>query len=169
MFAEEVMHHGVLTVRPDASLDDLERVLLESGVSGCPVLSGDRVVGVVTLMDIVASGARAHEETSPLSDYFSAKEAPSAANDAQGGNQWARPPRKGSFTKQVKDVMSTHVVSVAPHASIELVAKTMAQRHVHRVLVISGQELRGIISSFDIVKLLANGRLRNTALATDWE
>ena len=52
------------------------------------------------------------------------------------------------------DAMTPGGVSVSPDASIEEVAKTLRQRRIHRVLVLDGEAVVGIISTFDLVKLL---------------
>ena len=50
--------------------------------------------------------------------------------------------------------MTESLVSVAPDAPIAEVARLMRQNRVHRVLVIDGDALQGIVSTFDVVGVL---------------
>lgn len=49
----------------------------------------------------------------------------------------------------VADVMTRELVTVTPETSVAEVAKTMHDQHIHRVLVVKGRELVGVITSFD--------------------
>src|SRR5437763_8714046 len=49
-----IMTTDVVTVEPSAGVIDVARLMVSSGVSGVPVVSGGRVVGIVTEADIVA-------------------------------------------------------------------------------------------------------------------
>ena len=55
----------------------------------------------------------------------------------------------------VRNWMSPKVIGVAPDASLREVCQTMASDGVHRVLVVEGRRLLGIVTSFDVVRLLA--------------
>lgn len=56
------------------------------------------------------------------------------------------------------DVMTREVVSVSPETPIEEVAATMRNQHVHRVLVIDGGELVGVLTTFDLLRALVRDR-----------
>jgi CBS domain-containing protein len=51
-------------------------------------------------------------------------------------------------------------VSVAPDTPLPEVARLLHTRHIHRVLVTEGKVVRGVISTLDLVRLIADGRLR---------
>jgi len=54
----EVMTSPVVTISPDATVDQAIKTMLSHGISGLPVLDGDRLVGIVTktdLLDLVES------------------------------------------------------------------------------------------------------------------
>ena len=50
---EDVMTHDVLTVEPDTPLDDAARLLRRKRIGALPVVSGGRVVGIVTRSDLL--------------------------------------------------------------------------------------------------------------------
>ena len=52
---------------------------------------------------------------------------------------------------RVSNVMTTEVVSVSPDASASDVARTLCEQRVHRVMVMDGERLAGLISTFDLV------------------
>ena len=59
----------------------------------------------------------------------------------------------------VADVMTTETIAVAPEAPISEVARLIRKNHIHRVLVVlpgedGGAEIAGLISLFDLVRLL---------------
>src|SRR5437867_7515510 len=49
-----LMTTDVVTVEPSTGVIDVARLMISSGVSGVPVVSGGHVVGIVTEADIVA-------------------------------------------------------------------------------------------------------------------
>jgi CBS domain-containing protein len=57
------------------------------------------------------------------------------------------------------DVMTKTLVTVAPDQPVAAVAKTLAARGIHRVLVVEGGRLCGVVSSLDVVRLVGEGRL----------
>ncbi len=50
---EDIMTDDVLTVGPDASIEDVATVLTEEDVNRVPVVEGDKLIGIVSRGDIV--------------------------------------------------------------------------------------------------------------------
>jgi CBS domain-containing protein/anti-sigma regulatory factor (Ser/Thr protein kinase) len=50
---EEVMNHNVITVTPDSSMQDLKEILRIKRISGAPVVENDRLVGVISIEDLI--------------------------------------------------------------------------------------------------------------------
>jgi len=53
------------------------------------------------------------------------------------------------------DAMTKVLVMVAPDASIEEVARTMREQHIHRVLVGEDRMLEGVLTTFDLLRVLS--------------
>jgi predicted transcriptional regulator len=53
MQAHDIMTHEVITIAPEASLQDAARLLSGYHISGAPVLDGTSLVGIVTEADII--------------------------------------------------------------------------------------------------------------------
>ncbi len=51
----DVMVQAPITVSPDTSIEEAGRLAHEHKIGGMPVLEGDHVVGVITLMDLIAA------------------------------------------------------------------------------------------------------------------
>ena len=51
--------------------------------------------------------------------------------------------------------MHDQVVTCRPDASVVEIAAEMVRHHIHRVIVVEGDRPVGIVSSLDIVKLVA--------------
>ena len=53
MRAADVMTTGVITVSPEASVQELARLLADHGISGAPVVDADgKLVGILSLADV---------------------------------------------------------------------------------------------------------------------
>ena len=129
MRAGEVMQKGVISVSPELSLADLEEFLTTEDIGGAPVLgSAGQVVGIVSKTDIVR--ALSDENGRNLSDFADA-----------------------GLT--VEDVMTHDVLTVKAEDDVREVARQMIDLHIHRLLVCDGEEVVGIITTFDVLRALA--------------
>jgi CBS domain-containing protein len=155
--AKDVMAKAVVTVTPDLSLDALGDLLLSHRISGVPVVEKRTLVGVVSRSDVVRVLSLERSLAGLISDGFRGSEfAP--------GEDGAVRPLPEALTRQlqartVREAMVTDPIVVSPDTPIETVAKVLVDRHVHRVLVTENRELCGVISTLDVVRLVADGRL----------
>jgi acetoin utilization protein AcuB len=51
----DVMIEAPISVSPDTSVEEAARLIYEHKIGGMPVLEGDRLVGVITTMDLLAA------------------------------------------------------------------------------------------------------------------
>ncbi|MFF5482121.1 CBS domain-containing protein [Streptomyces sp. NPDC012935] len=62
------------------------------------------------------------------------------------------------MTRHVRDVMTTHPMTVEPQASVQSVAQMMRDEDIGAVLVTEGGRLRGLVSDRDlVVRAVAEG------------
>lgn len=61
---------------------------------------------------------------------------------------------------QVSDIMSTEVVTMPQDGSVREAAQIMRSKRVHHLLVTSDDEVVGILSSFDLLKVIENNGFR---------
>ncbi len=157
--ARDIMQREVRTVDADMSLADLEETLLRNRISGVPVVEQGTLVGIVSRSDIVRTLSLDRSLAGVVSDFYR------QIADVSGGpaaDEWKRAQGVEQHLAQqrVRDAMTHELIAVAPGASIQDVARLMVERHIHRLLVTEGKRLLGLISSSDLMQLIAQGRLR---------
>lgn len=155
--ARDIMQKKLLTVGPEMSLADLVDFLISRRVSGVPVVQKGRLVGIVSRSDLVRAvslersiagvvdQALEHEEFAP-------GEVPGALGLGAGVLEKLE-------QRTVRDIMVPDPISVSPETPVAEVARLLVSNHMHRVLVTEGAALRGLISSLDVVGLVASGKL----------
>jgi CBS domain-containing protein len=159
ILARDIMQRDVHTVDANLSLAALEDALLRDRISGAPVLDHGELVGIVSRSDIVRTLSLDRSLAGVVSDFYrqildvSGEPAASEWKRAQGVEQHLA-------ERQVRDAMTPELITIAADATIQEVARLMLDRHVHRLLVTTGKRLLGLISTSDLVRLIADGRLR---------
>ena len=146
--AADVMTKRMITVPPQMELTELASLLEKKKISGCPLVDDTGVVvGVVSKTDLT----RARAQGDDLVDLF-----------YQGGgfiaDEYSPYPDEDGMDLgglAVADVMNRNVYSVNSKETISKVATEMVEKRVHRFLVTDGKRFVGIISSTDLLKVLA--------------
>jgi CBS domain-containing protein len=59
----EIMTDGVITAGPNSTVEECMRVMTENRIRHLPVVDGERVLGIVSIGDLVNWTITAHEET----------------------------------------------------------------------------------------------------------
>jgi CBS domain-containing protein len=151
------MQAEVVTVRPDMPLSELGGVLLRERIHGAPVVEAGRVVGIVSRSDVVRQLKVEEQRLTDSAYYLEPFDADlrSPDDDLRMGEAVAARVAKLC----VHDVMIDDILSVVPDATLQEVAKVMLERPVHRVLVMEGGALLGLISSLDLLRLFAEGKV----------
>ena len=150
--ARDAMQAHVLSVPPDMPIPELVDYLISHRVSGLPVIEKGKIVGIVSRSDLV----RAVSLERSLAGIVEQEE-------LEAGEPPPPPGRRTSAVealqnRNVRTIMVSDPISVTPDTPIAEVAKLMVARHMHRVLVTEGTRLLGLISSLDLVRLLAEGK-----------
>ncbi len=158
--AADVMQTEVRSVAPKVPVVDLEKLLIGERLGGVPVVEDERLVGIVSRSDIVRHLSHSHASQSIDTEYWWELGGATGATRATGGEPSAgrRLVDQALADLTVADLMVTDVLSVAPDAPVSEVARLMDSRHVHRLLVVEGDALRGLVTSLDLARLLADGR-----------
>lgn len=151
--ARDVMVREVFTVSPDTVLLELERELAAHRITGAPVLDHGRLVGIVSRADIDARLFREQSRSAATALFYQQSDL-----DDPGAQRPADPAAAALESLRhlhVRDVMTRELLAVAPEARLPEVARVMRDRRVHRVLVLEAGRLVGIVSSFDVVRAVA--------------
>ena len=151
--ARDVMQANVLSVPPELTLAALEDFLLEKRISGAPVVDDGKLIGIVSRSDVVRCLSLERSLSGVIADGLASPEE---------GTTSVRLPahvEEALTAHTVRDAMVVDPVVVGPDAPIADVARRLHERHIHRVLVTEGAKLRGVITTLDLVRLIAAGRL----------
>ena len=150
--ARDLMTHPVLTVRDDRTLGELAAFLEENGISGAPVVDAKgALVGVVTVTDLAEQ--EGDERPAPAdrsrSVYFQ-----------EGWEGRMNPEELRALSVRdagllVRDIMTPVAFVVPGSTPVEKVARTMIAGRIHRLLVTEKGRVAGIVTTLDLLRLLA--------------
>ncbi len=140
MPVRNVMTKNVITVSPDADLQEAASRLSENRISGMPVVDDNsRVIGVISEADILISAGMKRDHT--FKDIL---------RNIIGE---PIPAKKGG--KKVQDVMSFPPITSKADDDIGEVAKILDERRIKRLPVVDDEgKLLGIVSRADIVRAI---------------
>jgi CBS-domain-containing membrane protein len=140
--ARDIMNREVCTVRPDQSIREAARVMIETGLRRLPVVEADQtLVGIVTRTDLLQVVV-----TSPLmSSQASSATQPLRATDALAAHDSIQ-------QRPVSDYLNQDIAVVDEQTSIADVIDALMLSPVKRVVVVDHeQHVRGIISDVDVL------------------
>ncbi len=145
--ARDIMTREVITIRPEASVEDLAKLLETHRISGVPVLDPNGVlVGVVTQSDLVQ---RSRDLDLPpalnILDLHLFLETPSHFQKRL----------EKLLGNKVRDVMTEDPVTLAPDTPVQEIARVMSSKAVHTLPVLEGGKLVGIVGKLDLIRGLA--------------
>jgi predicted transcriptional regulator len=146
----DLMSPDIMTVTDDLTTDALARYLTEREISGAPVVdSQGHLIGVVSMTDIARQLAEPPDaESSRGSGFYRDDEADVTLEDL--GQRYVE-----ERAVTVRDVMTPLVHQVPVTASVAEAARIMVDQHIHRLVVTQGKEPVGIITSMDVLKMVA--------------
>lgn len=145
MLVSDIMTTAVVSATPDMPVSEVARLMVEHDISGLPVVEGDRLVGMVTELDLIAR--RADPDMPSIIAFF-------GGYITLGEEEYEEEVRRILGTTAA-EVMTTTVYSIREDATIDDVAELMYEREVNPVPVLNHQRrLVGIVSRGDLVRLL---------------
>ena len=151
--ARDVMTPNVVTLGDHMTTQEVAKFLIEREISGAPVVDElGRLVGVISITDIARVAAEPADGLGgqPTSDFYRADEdEPPTLEDL--GQRYVE-----QHGLPIRDVMSPVVHAVREATSVAEVARLMIEGHLHRVLVTRGADAVGIITTMDLLKVLAD-------------
>ena len=148
MRAADLMTRDVATVTPDTKIEDLCDLFRERKITGAPVVDHQgRLVGIVSKDDVIfkgRAGAAGHRQETDIKTLFSS-----------GFVGFAQV--NGEAPTRVEEIMTKDVLSATDDATVEDLCRLMWERRVHRIPIVRGAVLVGIVSALDVCKGVANG------------
>ena len=150
----DIMQKKVKTIGPDKSLPDLERELLRWRIGAMPVVErGGKLVGIVSRSDVVRQLCLERSLGEAMADAYRDQTDASFATKAESAIGGAIGQRMERL--RVRDVMICDVLTVPPDLPVTQAAKLLIERRIHRLPVVEGEKLVGIVSSLDFTRIVA--------------
>ena len=176
----EIMTRDVVQVSAALTLREVIEVLAREHIGGAVVVDADRVMGVVSAADLFAlladvpgvpaerqQSADPGEPDEPVPYLEGEEEAVSFFTDmwddagAQSTTRMDRPegPEWDFLAEHtVAEAMNRRVFHVGPDATVADAARRMDQLKTHRLLVMKGKRLLGIVTTSDVNRAVARSR-----------
>ncbi len=154
----DVMRDAVKTIPSSMTLPEFEQRLLADGISGYPVVDEGKLVGVVSRSDVIRQICNEREVAEKTSDFYFDEtgfyELPMKSfadiSDRIG---------ERLETLRVADVMVSHPLTVPMELPIHDLADRFISHRVHRFPVTDLGVLVGIVTTTDLVRMIADRRL----------
>lgn len=182
MTVRDIMTRNVITVEPEYTLREVVDLLTVNRITGVPVVAGDQVVGVITMSDVldfIAStpavpayqaeqvewgelalnlDSEDRDEDVDSVGFFTEMWPDVGADVAERIAESEQPEWDLLAENTVSQLMTRKLITLPPGTSLRDAARHMIDHGVHRVLVVQGDKLEGIVSSTDLVRVLAGGK-----------
>ncbi len=148
--AKDIMTKNVICVKPDMRINELDKIFVRDRINGAPVVdeNGD-LIGVVSKSDIVNYDLKKGMHASSMSDYYSS----TGLEPQQMTDDFITDTLTFTDTT-VKGIMKSSVISGQPDDSIHDISKKMYDKKIHRLVIVEGNKVAGIVSTLDILKIV---------------
>ena len=145
MKVRDVMTSDVVSVGPDASIDEAVQLMLQRRISGLPVIDHTgELVGVVTEGDFLRrTETSTQRQRSRWIEFFT--------GPGRLASEYVQ-----TSGRKVHQVMTTDVQTATEDTALEEIVRLMEQRRIKRVPILRGQKLVGIVSRANLLRALAN-------------
>jgi CBS domain-containing protein len=153
MNASDVMVSHVITVKPNAPLQEVARILLTNRISGAPVVDDSgKLVGIISEGDLLR---RTAEGAWPKS--------------------WGPPPRRGwakwlmdgmdaeasdaeyvtQPNRDVAEIMTREIILAQPETPVSDIATLVVHHRIKRVPIVQNGKIVGLVSRANLIQALA--------------
>jgi CBS domain-containing protein len=149
--AKDIMTEEVITVKPETTIEEFARLLMQRQISGAPVVDDKgKIVGIVTENDLISKNSRLHIPTIlRLFDAYIPLGTSKMESDI-----------KKMAAATVEDICTKEIITVDEEASVEYIATIMTEKRIHILPVVREGKLVGVIGKKDLIKGIAAERLQ---------
>ena len=144
---EKIMTKRPATVGPDDTFGKAVRLMASRNITGCPVVSNGRLVGVVTQTDAIRA-IDVYGKINNGSDISSLLISMLKSKDGDPSHL------RKLFRTRVSKIMNKKVVSVDVEHDIYEATRLMNKHNIDRLMVVKSSQLVGIVTKKDIMKFL---------------
>jgi CBS domain-containing protein len=145
MKAADVMVTNVITVGPDATVQEVAGILLTNRISGVPVIGADgELIGIVSEGDLMR---RAESGTGRRRPWWLS---------VLTGREVLAGEYVKEHSRKVADVMTPQVVTATPDTPLQDIATTLEKNGIKRVPIVKDGKVVGIVSRANLLQALAS-------------
>jgi CBS domain-containing protein len=156
MNAADVMVTNVITVGPDACLQDVAHLFLTNRISAAPVVGTDgKILGIVSEGDLMR---RAEAGTGRRRSWWLS---------LLTGREVLAAEYIKEHSRKVADVMTREVITAAPQTPLRDIANILEKNGIKRVPIVEGGKIIGIVSRANLLQALASLRKQIEGIAPD--
>ena len=149
--AEDVATSDVVSVTPTTSLGKALATFRTERIEHLPVVTGEDVVGIVSLFDVIAFVTRELHRSQ-------GGDADGRMHKSTGGHHGGMGAREGEsddmLSLPVRNVMVETIGTTAPGRSLDAVLETMLEHDASSALVVDDGSLAGIVTKTDLLESL---------------
>ncbi len=151
--AKDIMSKDVVWVTENTSVAEAASLFMEEMITGAPVVNEQGVMtGVVSLRDFVKNGMTT-ERFVPDGDkktvyYEESWDLPLSEDEARGFHL------ESQQDLLIKEVMTPVLFNADVNTPVSELAQMMLRGRIHRVIVLDGDELAGIVTTMDMLKVV---------------
>ena len=173
MRAHQIMTKDVVTVTPHTSIEDAAKIMLQTHISGLPVLDDTgKLVGIVSESDFLRRSEIGTGRKRPAWLQFLIGPGRAATDFVH---------ERG---RKVEDVMTENPITVDEETPLEDLVRLMEKNGIKRLPVMSGNTIKGIVTRSNLLQAVASiaheipdptadddhirNRITRTVNATDW-
>jgi CBS domain-containing protein len=145
MKARDVMVSKVITVGPDALVQDVAAILLQNRISAVPVVASDgKLLGIVSERDLMRRPEAGTEKQRPAwLEFLTSKDALA--------DEFVK-----THSRKVTDVMTADVITASPDTLVGALATLLEKNNIKRVPIVDGGKVVGIVSRANLLQALAS-------------
>jgi CBS domain-containing protein len=145
MKAVDVMTRNVVSVKPEATVLQAARLMLQHHISGLPVVDGDgHLVGVLSEGDFLRRRETATERRRSRWLEF-------LMGPGKIASEYTH-----SHGNKVAEVMTRDLVTVSEDAPVEDIVELMERRRIKRVPVLRGEKVVGIVTRSNLMHAMVS-------------
>jgi CBS domain-containing protein len=145
MRAHQIMTRNVITVRPDSSIVDAAKLMLERHVSGLPVLDKDgALVGIVSEGDFLRRSEIDTQRKRPRWLQY-------LMSPGRAANEFVH-----QSGRKVEEIMARDPVTVTEDTQLEELVSLMEKHDIKRLPVMQNDRLVGIVTRANLLQAVAS-------------
>ena len=150
MKAADVMVSAVISVRPNARVEEVASILLANRISAVPVIDDqDELVGIVSEGDLMRRAEAGTERSrSWWLEYLTGKQVLAS--------EYVK-----SHSHKVTDVMTPSVITATPETALGEIAMLLERNRIKRVPIVQNGKVVGIVSRANLLQALAGMKERS--------